>query len=78
LLALTVLLLQSPHPAVSFLSIVMYSFGQGLLFLLLPLILPFLQDRLESSWLERLQQASGWLLLVMGVWLMLYPLVFNR
>ncbi len=75
LLALTVLLLHSPHPAVSLLSIVLYSFGQGLLFLLLPWVLPFLQERLESSWLERLQQGSAWLLLVMGLWLMLYPLL---
>ena len=78
LLALTVLLLHSPHPAVSLLSIVMYSFGQGVLFLLLPLILPFLQERLKSSWLERLQKASAWLLLLMGLWLILYPIVSAR
>jgi cytochrome c-type biogenesis protein len=75
LLALTVLLLHSPHPAVSLFSIVMYSVGQGVLFLVLPFILPVLQQRLESLWLERLQQASGWLLLLMGVWLMLFPIL---
>jgi cytochrome c biogenesis protein CcdA len=53
----------------------MYSVGQGVLFLVLPFILPVLQQRLESLWLERLQQASGWLLLLMGVWLMLFPIL---
>ena len=75
LLALTLLLLQSPHPAVSFLSIVMYSLGQGLLFLLLPFVLPFLQKSLETLWLERLQFLSACVLVFMGIWLMVYPLL---
>jgi hypothetical protein len=45
---------------------------------LLPLILPFLQERLKSSWLDRLQKASAWLLLLMGLWLILYPIVSAR
>lgn len=73
LLALTVLLLQSPHPAVSFLSIVFYSLGQGVLFLLLPLLLPWLQKKLQGVWLDRLQALSGVILVLLGVWLILYP-----
>jgi cytochrome c-type biogenesis protein len=73
LLALTLILLQSPHPAISFLSIVFYSVGQGVLFLLLPLLLPWIQQRLQGVWLNRLQALSGVILVLLGVWLSLYP-----
>jgi cytochrome c-type biogenesis protein len=75
LLALTVLLVQSPHPAVSLLSIIAYSVGQGVLFLLLPVLLPHLQKLLDATWTQRLRTISGLLLVAIALWMMAYPLL---
>jgi len=75
LLALTVLLVQSPHPAVSLLSIIAYSVGQGVLFLLLPVLMPYLQKLLDETWTKRLRTISGVLLIAIALWMMAYPVL---
>lgn len=74
LLALTLLLVQSPHPLVSVLNILFYSLGQGLLFLMLPFIMPHLQRLLSDRWRRALRIFSGLLLILIAVWMLLYPL----
>lgn len=74
LIALTVLLVNSPHPAVSVLSILLYSVGQTVFFFLLPWVMPWLQKRLGEGLWQRLQGVSGWLLVLLGLWMALSPI----
>jgi cytochrome c-type biogenesis protein len=75
LVALMVLLAQSPHPAIQVLNIVAYSLGQGLLFMLLPLVLAPLQASLSAGWLHRLNQASAWVMVGLGLWFIIYAML---
>jgi cytochrome c-type biogenesis protein len=75
LVALIMLLAQSPHPVIQVLDIIAYSIGQGLLFMLLPLVLAPLQASLSAGWLHRLNLASGWVMIALGLWFVTYALL---